>query len=81
MGDRIPDLVVERNGRIYAHESNNAAGSVRTSTHKLQEALKDWELKQTSPGYTPVWHFWDGPPAPDLAATLQQFGIPYIVYK
>jgi|GEM_PF-1537671 len=80
-GKRIPDLVVERNGKIYAHESCVATGCVRASTHKLGQALKDFELMQSQRGYTPIWHFWDGPPAPDLGATLRAFGIKYKVYN
>jgi hypothetical protein len=80
-GRREVDLVVEQNGRIYAYESKNYKKPVPAGTHALQEALKDHELMHTIPGYTPVWHFWDAGPTPRLAATLEEFGIQYIVYQ
>jgi len=36
---------------------------------------------QTIQGYIPIWHFWDAPPTPNLAATLKEFGIQYNIYN
>ncbi|MCG8352218.1 MAG: hypothetical protein MI924_31015, partial [Chloroflexales bacterium] len=80
-GGRDVDLVVRRDGRIYAHESKNFRKKVPVGTHELKQVLKDWELMQTEQGYTPIWHFWDAGPTDRLAAVLQEYGIGYIVYK
>jgi hypothetical protein len=81
LGDRLPDYVVEQGGRIYAHESNVQAVSVRAGSFKIREARKDGELQRTIPGYTAIWHFWDGGPTAELARILKQEGIGYIVYN
>jgi RHS repeat-associated protein len=78
---RKPDLVVREGAFIYAHESCVAAGEVKLGSHKRGQALKDAWLMENLPGYSPMWHFWDGPPARPLANLLRQLNIPYIVYR
>ena len=80
-GGREPDLITTNGDRTYGHESSVAEGSVRAGTHKLGQALKAYDRMQLGRGYSEIWHFWDGPPVPNLAATLRAFGIPYIVYN
>lgn len=77
---RNVDWVTRSGDRIYAHESSMGTKPIYGNQHKLNEVRKDAWLMRNVPGYTPLWHFWDAPPAGRLLRALKANGIPFIVY-